>query len=736
MQKLRFTIVLIFVSCYLMNLPAQSRKILGFISSESSRENIPYATIYVKEIASGTTTDNNGKYTLNLPKNGQYTFSIQMLGYQKQEHIINIHKDTNIHFKLKEDIFKMEEIVITGTRTPKMLEDVPVPTRVIRMQEIQSADVQNVKDVLEAELPGLEFTSHGGSTNINLQGLGGKYILFLIDGERIAGETRDNVDYNRLDVSNIERIEIVKGSASALYGSSAIGGVVNIITKNASNPWQVNVNSRYGSHAQQQHGGTIGFKKPKFSSLTTGNFKYFKGYTLRDTEEAKYIYADEIVVDTTKYSTEVKGYKDISVNQKFVYSPIAKLKLTAKGAFYWHEDLGLAENNKRNDLYHGGNASLRVNWEITKKQNLEFAYNFDLYNKFDLFLTEEMAGVKRETYSNVRHTANALFNQTFTEKNILTIGAEFTADQLQTYQFADSVNYQSYNYVVFAQHDVLLWKKLTLVYGARFDYNTTFKPHVSPKISLMYKIKDVSLRASYGGGFRAPSLKELYTDWDHQGMFRVMGSDDLRPETSQNVSLSAEYTRNIFNISLIGYYNFVKDQITTMWNENEDTAFYVNHGSTQIAGLEVNTRVETKYGLSVNASYVFAYTYSLDDNGENVSFTRPHTGILRIDYRFKKGIYMLNPIVQGRILSALNMKNYSSARDEYYTIHYPIYTMWKVIINQHFLNAITLQLGIDNIFNYQAKRQTFNSSLSSGRTYFAGLSVNIDQVFKKKKKAS
>ena len=730
MQKLRFTIVLIFVSCYLINLPAQNRKILGFISSESSGENIPHATVYVKGIAGGTTSDNNGKYTLNLPKNGQYTFCVQMLGYEKQEHTIDIHKDTNIHFKMKEDIFKMEEIVITGTRTPKMLKDVPVPTRVIRMQEIQSSDVQNVKDVLEAELPGLEFTSHGGSTNINMQGLGGKYILFLIDGERIAGETRDNVDYNRLDVSNIERIEIVKGSASALYGSSAIGGVVNIITKNASNPWQINVNSRYGSHAQQQYGGTIGFTKPKFSSLTTGNFKYFKGYTLRDTEGTEYIYANEIIIDSTKYSTEVKGYKDISVNQKFIYIPITTLKLIAKGGFYWHEDLGLVENNKRNDLYHGGNASLRANWEITKKQNIEFAYNFDLYNKFDLFLTEEMAGVKRETYSNIQHTANALFNQIFAEKNILTIGMEFAADQLHTYQFVDSVNYQSYNYVLFAQHDVLLWKKLSLVYGARFDYNTTFKPHLSPKISLMYKVKDIRLRASYGSGFRAPSLKELYTDWDHQGMFRLVGSDDLRPETSQNVSLSAEYTRNIFNVSLLGYYNYINDQITTVWNENEDTAFYVNHGSAQVAGLELNTRIETKFGLSVNASYAYAYSHSLDDNGENVSSTRPHTGTLRIGYRLKKGKYMLNPIVQGRVLGALDMKNYSSPRDEYYTIHYPAYTTWKIIINQQLFNAVTLQLGVDNVFNYQAKRQTFNSSLSSGRTCFAGLSIDIDQLYK------
>ncbi|MDR1181675.1 MAG: TonB-dependent receptor, partial [Bacteroidales bacterium] len=728
MKKIRITILLLLISCYYINLPAQNRKVVGFVSNESSHERVAYATVYVKELSDGAAADENGKCILNLPKNGEYTFSVQALGFQKREFVLNIRKDTTINFTLNEDILKMEEIVITGTRTPKMLKDVPVPTRLITSQDIQNTNLRNIKDVLETELPGLEFTSHGGSMNINMAGLGGKYILFLVDGERVAGETRDNVDYNRLDISNIERIEIVKGSASALYGSSAIGGVVNIITRDASAPWQVSLNSQYASYAQQQHGGSIGFRRPKFNSMTTGNFKYFRGYTLQDSEGTEYIYKDETVVDTSKYATDVKGYKDFSVNQKFIYTPVRQLKLTAKGGYYWHEDLGLAKNNKRNDLYHGGNASLRANWEITKKQNIEFAYNFDLYNKLDLYLTEEMAGVKKQNYSNIQHTGNILFNQLFSEKNILTIGTEFMNDNLFTYQFRDERIFQSYNYVLFAQHDITLWKQFNIVYGARLDYYTTFKPHISPKVSFMYKWKDIRFRASYGGGFRAPSLKELYTDWDHQGMFRLMGSSDLRPEKNHNFSLSAEYTKGIVSASLIGYYNYIEDQITTMWNEKEDTAFYVNHGFAQIAGMEANVQVETKFGLSIKTSYAYTYTYSLDENGENISDTRPHSATIRIGYQLKKGIYRLNPIIQGKILGALDMKGYSSSREQYYTIRYPVYTLWKVVINQQIYNAISLRLGVDNIFNYKAKRQTFNSSLTPGRTYFMGVCLEIDKL--------
>ncbi|MDR1793563.1 MAG: TonB-dependent receptor [Bacteroidales bacterium] len=711
------------------SLSAQNRQISGMVTATDAKTGIPYASISIKGTNFGTAADKDGKYDLSLPAVGKYVFWVRAMGFEQQEWTIEVKKDTVVNFVLQADRLNMEEVVITGTRTPKMLKDVPVPTRIIPSKDIQNADVVNVKDILETELSGMEFTSHGGSTNINMQGMSGKYILFLLDGERIAGETRDNVDYNRLDATNIERIEIVKGSASALYGSSAIGGVVNIITKDAQQPWQVSLHSRYGSHAQQQYGGNIGFKKGKFNSLTSANFKYFKGYMLKDAEGIDYLFENEIITDTAKYSTEVKGYKDFSVHQKFTYQPVNQLKLTLKGGFYQHEDLGLASNNKRNDFYLGGNTSLRGDWQMTKKQSLQWNYNFDIYSKFDRFLTEEMAGVKRNTYQNTQHTANVLFHQYFTDNNILTVGAEFAGDFLLTYQFKDTGVEKSYNFVVFAQHDILLWKKFNLVYGLRLDYNTAFNPNISPKVSMMYKLKDFTFRVSYGGGFRAPSLKELYTDWDHQGMFRLVGNKNLKPEKSHNCSLSAEYTRNILNISLLGYYNYIKDQITSIWNQKEDTAFYVNHGKAQTAGMELNARIETAFGLSVKYSYSYTYTYSLDDMGVNINSTRPHTATLQVGYRFKKGIYEIQPLIQGRVLSSLEMKGYSADRNEYYTITYPAYTLWKFILNQHFFKALSLQLGIENIFDYKAKHQTFNSSLTPGRTYFAGLNIEIDKLF-------
>lgn len=213
------------------------RQVSGSVTDEKG-ELLPYANIIIKNTTLGTVTDLDGNYVLPISHPGQYTIVVKYAGFIPVEKQISFSNDTTINFCLKEDILHLNEVTVTGTRTPKLLKDAPVITRVISSEQIKKINAVTVKDLLEIELPGLEFTRQmDGQTAINMQGMSGKYVLFLIDGERMAGETLNNVDYNRLNTENIERIEIVRGASSALYGSNAIGGVVNIITKDASKPW-------------------------------------------------------------------------------------------------------------------------------------------------------------------------------------------------------------------------------------------------------------------------------------------------------------------------------------------------------------------------------------------------------------------------------------------------------------------------------------------------------------------
>ena len=150
--------------------------------------------------------------------------------------------------------FDLGEVVVTGTRTPKFLKDTPIQTRVINSKDLAKLDATNVQDLLQQELPGVEFSyAMNLQTHLNFSGFGGQGVLFLVDGERLAGETMDDVDFTRLSMDNVERIEIVKGAASALYGSNATGGVINIITKNSQKPLTLNVNARYAKHNEQRY---------------------------------------------------------------------------------------------------------------------------------------------------------------------------------------------------------------------------------------------------------------------------------------------------------------------------------------------------------------------------------------------------------------------------------------------------------------------------------------------------
>ena len=635
-------------------------------------------------------------------------------------------------------VWKIEtdDVVVTATRTPKLLKDAPVITRVIRAEEIRKTDATTVKDLLELVLPGVEFTSHGGTMNINLSGMGANYVLFLIDGERIAGEARDNIDYDRLNVENIERIEVVKGAASALYGSNAIGGVVNIITKKATEPWQLNLNARYGRENEQRYGGSLGFNTRRFNSFTTGTYKHRNGYTLTNRAESYIEYPDgsQVSNDDNGSITTIYGYSDWDINQKFIVRPVDPLTITAAGTYYNHEQYS---STKVHDLYRGYTGRLNLNYAIDSSQNIEASYKFDEYDKFDYYLRLDETD---KTYVNSQHTGRLQYNNTFRRAGTLTLGAEYFGDRLNTYQFkGQDPEHSTETYVAFAQHDVNLVERLNLVYGARLDYHSTYGAHVSPKVSLMYKLNPVTLRLSYGGGFKSPTLKELYTDWSHQGMFQLVGNPDLVPEKSQNVSLSAEYSRGNFSASVIGYYNNIRDKISTVWNNAADTSFYTNIGRAEVWGIDANVSVRLPYGFGITASYAYVHDYQPLD-GVNTSTARPHSATIRFEYGLKRKNYGLDVNLTGRILSAVTTHtfddtytNADGTTGAAYQQHYPAYTMWKLVVTQRFRNAISLNLGADNLFNYKASVYSFNTSVSPGITLFAGISLDVEQLFRKKR---
>lgn len=606
----------------------------------------------------------------------------------------------------------LNTVVITGTRTPKLLKNSPILTRVLSSSDIKSADATNISDLLQSELPGIEFTySMNQQINLNMQGFGGNSVLFLVDGERVAGETLDNVDYNRLNLSNVERIEIVKGGASALYGSNAVGGVINIISKEQSQPWTLNLNGRYGAHNEQRYGAVAGFSKGIFSSATTLQYNHINSYNMKN--EGDY--------------TRFYGGYNWNVKERFTVTPFSQLKLTGRLGYYFRQRN--AQESTR-DRYRGFSGGLRGLYTFSNANDLEVSYSFDQYDKSDyMVLTDK--DVRK--YSNVQNSVRAIYNHTFAGKHILTVGGDVMRDYLLSYQFENNGHKSQVTADGMAQFDMNFFDNFNIIAGGRYDYfSESSMKHFSSRLSLMYKLNKWNFRGSYSGGFRAPTLKEMYMNFDMAGIFMIYGNPNLKPESSNNFQLSAEYTHRLLNFNIGTFCNLVDNRITTAWDQTLGGQFYNNISRVNIAGVDANVAWKHACGFGSRLSYI--YTHEHVRKGEPyTTSTRPHTATLRLDYGRSWNNYRFNIALHGRALSAVTVDEFTSLTDysETEKVRYPAYTMWRLNVTQGIWRGIDLTLAVDNLFNYVPKYYYSNSPTTTGTTMSVGLSVDVDKFFKK-----
>ncbi len=613
------------------------------------------------------------------------------------------------------DPLQLETVVVTATRTPKALMDIPVVTRVITNEDIKKVDATNVKDLLQQELPGLEFTYSMGQQVLNMGGYDGNNILFLVDGEKMAGESMDNIDFSRLDMSGVERIEIVKGAASTLYGSSAMGGVVNIITKRPADKWSANVNSRYeGATKEWRHGATADFNIGKVNSLTSFQMTRNKEMDMG--------------------SLPTYGGKSYNVRERLIWRISDALSLTGRIGYFFRER---DKSNTSHERYRDLNDGLRLNWKINSLQDLEVAYSFDQYDKSDLNMQTKK---DLRDYSNRQNIARAVYNVHMPSwKSQFTVGGDYMHDYLMTYQFADNDDTKKQNtYDAFAQWDYTASKHWNIIAGLRYDYFSAAKEGKPTwKLAAMYKTRNHQIRASYASGFRAPSLKELYMNFFMGGIFMIYGNPDLKSETNHNFSLSWTNYGSLgdnykYSVTATGYYNFFKNYITTatIIRDGKSAQMYTNVANQQITGVDLNAQLHHYNGLGAKVSY--AFVKNIVKSGQpDLTAARPHSLTWRLDYdhQFTQN-YGLYVALSGRFLSAVNVTEYADAQlKTMETTHYDAYSIWKFTLSQRLLKGINVNFAIDNLFNYKPKTYASNSPATLGTTATIGVSVDIDKFF-------
>ena len=637
------------------------------------------------------------------------------------------------------DSVELNPIVVTASHTPKTLKDAPVVTRLITLRDIKIVDATNIQDMLTQELPGLEFGfAMSQETSLNMSGFGGNAVLFLVDGERLAGETMDNTDYNRLNLDNVGRIEIVKGASSALYGSNAVGGVVNIISRENLEPWTANANTRYNTFGHEwRNGASFSFNTEKWNSQTSFQQTMIdpvdlpKAHTSEEIalelmKKAQGLPYDESVLNDDSNLNRLYGQKTYNVKERLTWRATDQLTLIGRGGYFFRT----SERDTHDYHFHGYSGGLKGRYAWDHARHLELSYAYDQYDKANFM--PDGTRTHDHDYSNQQHVVHALYHHPF-GKNSLLLGADYLHDYLTTYQFVDNTSHAQDNIDGYAQFDWNITPQLNIVGSLRYDYfSASSQKAFTERLAIVYKRPWMTFRANYASGFRSPTLKEMYMCFDMGNMgYMILGNPDLEPEKSHNFNVAIERTNRIrnsgfldgrYNFTLVGYCNIFDKRITTIDGpdyKGMESALYCNEDGVTVWGIDACLGHIWDCGVS------FRLNYSWMHETGNVYFSqfnqpRTHSLTWRIGYehRFSR-LYALDAALSGR--SQGEPQSGRQDVDQGYTI-------WKLMLQHHLWRGIHINTAIDNLFNFKPKSYYYTSPLTTGTSFCIGLSIDVDKL--------
>jgi len=694
-----------FLFLYLLLLPgviySQEASISGHITGIDSSA-ASGATIVLKGTTLGRVADKEGFYYFNKIIPGTFTLRVSLLGFETQEKTIIILKGENyVDFKLEETNINLNEVVVTGTRSEKTLKNVPVITQVIIARQMLDLGITSVSDALQSIVPGLDVSQFGTRTSITMQGMDSKYVLFLIDGERIAGEVNGDIDYSMLNMENIDRIEIIKGASSSLYGSNAIGGVINIITKKITESFDGKFYSRYSKYNELFSGGGISLKKGIIGSRTSLNYSRTDGYD--NTPDSPHEWTQN-------------PYSSFSINQKLELTPTSYLTLVPYFGYYQFER-GNVSARPAHDFYQDLNLGLKGQYYF-RKHSFNFSYYRDRYNTFNVL---ELLNNKNDRVSyDIIRSVRTQGNFHITDKNNLIAGLEYNHESLFSIRNEEGLK-DAGEAVIYIQEDIHFGKKWNLVAGIRASHHSNYGLNAAPKISMLFKQGSFNFRTSAGTGFRSPSLKELYMNFDHFGEWYIIGNKELNPETSKYISGSVEFSRPRNNSSVTIYKNALSDMITDRWlpDSAQLTRQYQNTASASVYGIDFISKQKIINRLWLSTGYSFVNSHD-DETGLQLYGTTKHSGSIAFDYNYRSKNYSFAVQIYGKLSGE---KFYEITTEKIY--YDKPYSYWRFTLSQEY-KWLRLSTGIDNVFNIIIPQNI--NFISPGRRFFIGLNIDFGKI--------
>lgn len=726
-------------------------------------------------------TNTSGQAELKLPSKGICYYKVTYIGYVPVTGKIGGTQDEKVIY-MKEDDLGINEVVVTGSRTARPIKMSPVTTQVLGGKALVDAGYSNLQQALQQETPGLNIQKVGFGNEISMQGLDARHVLFLMDGERMTGDMAGNLDYERFNLHAIDRVEIVKGASSTLYGSRAAGAVINLITKKTDKPLSIDAGIRYGQmnernykHPQPkdflymfeqnadrpnlQSWVSAGFKAGKFTSQTDVWYSESDAFYMYQAENDKKVYTKEanpflphdiiVVSNAVRPPMGIEGKEHITVSQKLYYNPNPNLSVLVYGSSFFMNTYDLIQDMTFSQA-RDWTAGTKVTYHVKDWFSVTGSLHADFYDRFK---RHERIDKRQKDYESSIYQPRLTVTSNYFNGHSLILGMEHTSDELTSDRFSGNANHDLKTRALketeyFLQDEWTINPRWMISVGIRTNFSKAFGFMGMPKVAAKYSPdKHWSLRANYSMGYRSPSIKELFFNWDHLGMFMIRGNENMRPEKNNYFSLGAEYSNDRLFVSGTAYGNYFRDKIEGVWRiyDMQYNFEYTNLSQQRLLGLEVLARWSVLDCLTLNGTYSFVDVSK--NKGIRVNTTSPHAATASMDYKYMKKNYRLNAVfsasymggkkfdVQDRVFVKEENKSY----DAYFRCDLPQYVLCNLSVSQTFWNKVKLTLGMDNLFNYVPKTlgsgiTMFNVPATAGARGWVQVEFMLDDVINSLKK--
>jgi outer membrane receptor for ferrienterochelin and colicin len=699
-----------------------------------------------------TATDSRGVASFSLPDDGEIYYRISMIGFAplagKMER-----GAAAVVVRMDEDVVALSEAVVTASRTQRLVKLSPVLTQVLSGRAMVDAGYGNLQQALEQETPGLNIRKVGFGSEMNMQGLDARHVLFLMDGERMTGDMAGNLDYERFNLHAIDRIEIVKGASSTLYGSRASGAVVNLITKKPSQPLVVDAGVRYGQMNERnypdpqkkdflymfernvdrpnlQSWASAGLESGAFSSQTDVWYGESDAFNLYQKEGDKKVYTveanpflDEDIVIVSRLARPpmgIEGEEHISASQKLFYEPSANLKMQLYGTAFFMNTYDMIQDlvfTQSKDFTGGA----RVAYSLRDLFSATVSLHADYYDRYK---RHERRDEQRKVYKSRILQPRLTLTSRYFEGHDLIFGVEHFTDELTSDRFVNRkmTSRALIETEYFLQDEWSVNERWMLSAGVRTNFSRQFGFMWMPKLAAKYSPAERwSFRSNFSMGYRSPSIKELFFNWDHLGMFMVKGNEFLRPEKNRYLSLGTEYSDSRLFVNANLYGNFFRDKIEGVWRiyDMQYNFEYANLGRQDLLGCEMLARWRALDCLALNASY--SYVSVGEQDGVRINTTSPHAATGGMEYRYRRKNYSLTAgftaSYMGRkrfdVQDRVYVEKEGRSRDAWFRCDLPPYTLCNLTLSQTFRNGAKVTIGVNNVFNYRPE------TLGSGLTAFS-----------------